>query len=87
MYKYKLSSLFELVRSNYIQNSGWGIKGPVKLIQWVKIPHSLLQHVSNLFNYHFKLAYVILHMAVKEFFEKPTSEHGEIDRFNLGSHF
>ena len=31
--------------------------------------------------YHFKLAYVVLHMAVKEFF-KPISKNGETDRFN-----
>ena len=32
--------------------------------------------------YHFKLAYVVLHMAVKEF-SKPTSKNGEIGPFNL----
>ena len=37
-------------------------KGHVKLIKQVKIAHSLLR-------YHFKLAHVILQMAVKEFFE------------------
>ena len=37
----------------------------VKLMQQVKIGHSFLQSVSNLF----KLAYVVLHMAVEEFFE------------------
>ena len=31
--------------------------------------------------YYFKLAYVVLHMAVKEFF-KPTSKNGETGRFN-----
>ena len=31
--------------------------------------------------YHFKLAYVIIHMAVKEFL-KPTSKNGETGRFN-----
>ena len=42
----------------------------------VKIAHSFLQSVSNQFaRYHFKLANVILQMAVKEFFEKPTSKH------------
>ena len=39
------------------------------IIQRVKIAHSFLQFVSNLFHfYHFKLAYVVLHVAVKEFF-------------------
>ena len=33
--------------------------------------------------YDFKLAYVVLHMAVKD----PTSKNGEIGRFNLQSHF
>ena len=46
------------------------MQGPVKLIKRVKIAHSILQSVSNQFlRYHFKLAYVILQMAVKEFFE------------------
>ena len=36
--------------------------------------------------HHFKLAYVVLHMAVKEFFE-PTSKNREISLFNLESHF
>ena len=34
--------------------------------------------------YHFKLAYVFLHIAAKKFFE-PTSISGEIGRFNLES--
>ena len=49
---------------------------PVKLIQQVKIAHSVSQYVSNLFIYHFKLAYVVLHTAVKEFW-KPASKNGE----------
>ena len=36
--------------------------------------------------YHFKLAFVVLHMAVKNFLT-PTTINGEIDRFNLESHF
>ena len=36
--------------------------------------------------YHFKLAYVVLHMAVKEFFET-QSKNGDIGHFNLESHF
>ena len=36
--------------------------------------------------YHFVLACVVLHMAVKEF-SKPTSKNGEIGRLNLESHF
>ena len=35
------------------------VKGPVKLMQWVKIAHSFSQSVSNLFHfYHLKFAYV-----------------------------
>ena len=43
----------------------------VKLIQRVKITHTFLLSMSNLFHalYHFKLADVVLRMAVKEFFE------------------
>ena len=36
--------------------------------------------------YHFKLTYVVLHVAVKEFFETHF-QNGEIGRFNLESHF
>ena len=31
--------------------------------------YSFLQSESNLLHYHFKFSYVVLHMAVKEFFE------------------
>ena len=44
-------------------------KGPVKLMQWVKIAHSFLQFVKYVPLHHFKLAYVVLHMTVKEFFQ------------------
>ena len=45
-------------------------KGPVKLIKWVKIAHSFLQSMSDQFHVIiFKLAYVILQVPVKEFFE------------------
>ena len=44
-------------------------KGPVKLIKQAKIAHSFLQCVRSVPRYHSKLAYVILQMAVKEFFE------------------
>ena len=61
-------------------------RGPVKLIQRVKIGHSFLVSVKSVPLYHFKLAYVVLHMAVKEFF-KPTHKKGKIGPFNLESHF
>ena len=38
-------------------------------MQWMKMAHSFLQLESNLLHYHFKFCYVVLHMAVKEFFE------------------
>ena len=44
-------------------------KGLVKLIQLVKIAHSFLVCVTFVTLSHFKLAYVVLHIAVKEFFE------------------
>ena len=45
-------------------------KGPVKLIKWVKIAHSFFTvRVRSVPRHHFKLAYVILQMAVREFFE------------------
>ena len=47
------------------------IKGPVKLMQWVKIAHSFLVCARSVPRYHFKLTYVVLRMAVKEFFQNP----------------
>ena len=45
-------------------------KRPVNLIKRVKIAHSFLTVcVRSVPRYHFKLAYVILQMAIKEFFE------------------
>ena len=44
-------------------------KGPVKLIQRVKITHSFLVCVKSVPRYHFKFAYVVLQMVVKEFYE------------------
>ena len=45
-------------------------KGPVKLIKWVKIAYFIfIVCVRSVPRYHFKLAYVILQMAVKEFIE------------------
>ena len=45
------------------------VKGLVKLIKRVKIAHSFLVCIKSVPRYHFKLANVILQMAVKEFFE------------------
>ena len=51
----------------------WGLKGPVKLIQRVKIAHSFSQSVSNLFHFvtlsmPMTHAYVVLHAVVKDLF-------------------
>ena len=43
--------------------------GPAKLIKLVKIADSFLVCVRSVPRYHFNIAYVILQMAVKEFFE------------------
>ena len=44
------------------------LTGPVKLIQAVKIAHTFFTVcVRSVPRYHFKLAYVILQMAVKDF--------------------
>ena len=53
----------------YSKLRGELFKGPVKLIQRVKITHSFLQSVKSVPVYHFKLSYVVLHMDVKEVFE------------------
>ena len=56
----------------------------MKLLQRVKIAHSfysLCQFCSTL---SFYSAYVVLHIAVKEF-SKPTFKYGEIGRFNRSS--
>ena len=45
------------------------IKGPVKLMQRVKISHLFLVCVKSVPCYHFKFVYAVLQMAVKEFFE------------------
>ena len=39
------------------------VKGPVKLIQGAKIAHSFYSLCQSVPLYHFKLAYVVLHMA------------------------
>ena len=57
-------------------------KGPVKLIQRVKIAHSFLHVISKLFHprvppHHFQFAQVALHLKVKEFFETHCRPGGE----------
>ena len=60
--------------------------GPCNLLQIdVQRLKDLLRYKS-VPRYHFKLAYVILQMVVKKFL-KPTSKNGDVDHFNLWSHF
>ena len=47
-------------------------KGPVKLMQRVKITHSFLVCVESVPLHYFKLVYVVLHMAARNF-SKHTS--------------
>ena len=66
--------------SKCIPNRGFVCaKGPVKLIERVKIAHSFLVCVKSVPGYHCKLAYLIL--QIKNF-SKPNSKNGEIGRFN-----
>ena len=45
-------------------------KGPVKLMEWVKIALLFLHVTSNLFQFTIlKLFWVVLHPSVKEFFK------------------
>ena len=64
IFSLKTSFIFEVLLNFLTINS---VKGPVKLIQRAKIAHSFLQSVPN--QSHFKLAYAVQDMAVKEFFE------------------
>ena len=52
----------------------------MKLIKRVKIAHSFLVCAKSVPRYHFKLAYVVLQMAAKNF-SKSTSKNGEIGHF------
>ena len=58
-----------------------GIKGPVELMHRVKIAHSFSVCVKPVPLYYFKLAYVVIRMAVKNF-SKPVFKNGESGRFN-----
>ena len=53
---------------NVLGSITFAYKGPVKLIQRVKIAHSFLVCVESVPHYDFKLVYVSLHMAIKKFF-------------------
>ena len=56
--------------------------GPVELMQQVKMAHSLLQSVSNLFYFIILSLPMQFHMWLSKNFSKPTSKNGETGRFN-----
>ena len=58
-------------------------KGPVKLFHRVKIAHSFLQSVSNLFHFIIFILPMYFYTWPSENFSKATSRNGKIDRFNL----
>ena len=57
-------------------------KGHVKLMQRVKIAHSFLHFVSNLFHFMILRLSMWFHIWLSKNFSKPTSKKGEISRFN-----
>ena len=59
------------------------LKGPVKLIQRVKIAHSFLHVMSELFH---PIVHVVLNLTVKEFFRDPLC-FGELATFFIYSYF
>ena len=58
-------------------------KGPVKLIQQIKIAHSFPQFVSNLFHFMILSLPMYFYIWLSKNFSKPTPKNGEIGRFNL----
>ena len=58
------------------------MKGPVKLINWVKIAHSFLQSVSNQFPVIILSLSMYFYKWLSKNFSKTTSKNGEIGRFN-----
>ena len=70
MWSLRAKCQFSKLLLNVLRRITFAQKGPMNLIQRVRIAHSFLQSVLNLF--HFKLAYVVLHMAVKQFFFQAT---------------
>ena len=63
------------------------LRRPVKLIQRVKIAHSFLQSVSNLFHFIILSLPMSFCIRLSKNFLELTSKTGEIDRFNHESHF
>ena len=61
-------------------------RGPVKLIQQVKITHSFLQSVSNLFYFIVLSLATLFYIWLSKNFSKPTSKNGEIGRL-IGQYF
>ena len=59
----------------------------MKLIQRVKIAHSFLQSLSNLFHFINLSLPMQIYTWLSKNFSKATSKNGEIGHFNLASHF
>ena len=57
-------------------------KEPVKLIHRVKIAHSFLHSVSNLFHFIILSLPIYFYIWLSKKFSKPTSKNGEIGSFN-----
>ena len=57
-------------------------KGPVKLIQRVKIAHSFLQSALNLFHFIILSLPISIYIELSKNFLKPNSKNGEIGPFN-----
>ena len=43
------------------------VKGPVKVIDWVKIPFICTCYVETVPTYDCKLVWIVLHLSVKDF--------------------
>ena len=57
-------------------------KGPLKLMQRVKIAHSFLQSVLNLFHFIILSLPIWFYISLSKNFSKPTSKDREIGRFD-----
>ena len=64
------------------QTTSNSVKGPVKLMQRVKIAHLFLQPVSNQFHVIILSLSLQFYKWLSKNFSKPTSKNGEIVHFN-----
>ena len=76
-------TLLKLQLNLEVSNTQGKQKRPVKLMQRVKIDHSFLQSVSNLFHFIVLSLPMQFYIWLSKNFSEPTSKNGEIDRFNL----